>query len=106
MKFNVSCCECIDNEHLKQENKEERNNYLHQRIDNMGWKKTKYGYLIFPEYSIIFDVYAKKFNNGYSLKSKGVILVSGITKFKPKYIVNDRGEISTRLYKIKNNILQ
>lgn len=69
-------------------------NYLLDQ--NIGWKKINYKYSPGYSYSIMHDVYAKNFCNGYSLKSNGKILVSGINKLEDKYIINNKGEMIFR----------
>ena len=64
-------------------------NYLLDQ--NIGWKKINYKYSPGYSYPVVHDIYAKKFNNGYSLKSNGKILVSGINKLEDKYIINNEG---------------
>ncbi len=99
-------CGDIDYSYLEEERKKKKEEYENHLYLTTGWKKTKYGYLSNPIYSIIHDVYAKKFDDGYALKANEVILVNGITEFREKYNLNGGGEISTRLYKINYHIFE
>jgi ribosome biogenesis GTPase A len=73
-----------------------------------GWTLAKYGYLWNPLYSIINDVYVKKFADGYALGVKndqnGVsILISGQKQLKSAYR-KGKEEVSYDLYKTKHNL--